>query len=127
MKILDKPKMQLPADIDEECIEICNTLNKLPDTETSESCQGHGKHPFWIFFKCTNIDVLTRLGRAVDKRYSDGNWEILIDDTDVNPKGRFWLRAKHEYDISTIEESVKKLCDNILYWFDDKFDEHFNS
>lgn len=127
MKIEDKPKIQLPLDMDEECIEICNTLNRLPDTETYESCQGHGKHAFWIFFKCTNINVLTRLGRAVDRRYSDGNWEILVDDTDVKPKGRFWLRAKCQYDISTIEKSVKELCDNILYWFDDKFDEEFNS
>ena len=127
MKILDKPKIQLPSDMDKECVEICNTLNKLPNTETKDSCQGHQKHPFWVFFKCTDIDVLTRLGRAVDQRYSDGLWEILVDDTDVNPKGRFWLRAKHQYDVSTMEKSVKKLCDNILYWFDDKFDEHFNS
>lgn len=127
MKILDEPKIQLPADMDKECIEICNILNKLPDTETYESCQGHGKHPFWVFFKCTNIDVLTRLGRAVDKRYSDGNWEILVDDTDREPRGRFWLRAIHQYDVSTMEKSVKELCNNILYWFDDEFDEHFNS
>ena len=80
-----------------------------------------------MFFKCTNIDVLTRLGRAVDKRYSDGNWEILVDDIDREPRGRFWLRAKHQYDVSTMEKSVKKLCDNILYWFNDEFDEHFNS
>ncbi len=127
MKILDKPKIQLPADMDEECIETCNTLNKLPDTETYESCQGHGKHPFWVFFKCTNIDVLTRLGRAVDRRYSDGNWEILIDDVDENPKGRFLLRALHKYDVGTMKKSVNRLIENILYWFDDKFDEHFNS
>ena len=127
MKILDESKIQLPLDMDEECVEICNTLNRLPDTETRESCQGHGEHPFWVFFKCTNIDVLTRLGRAVDKRYSDGNWEILVDDTDREPRGRFWLRAKHQYDVSTMEKSVKKLCDNILYWFNNEFDEHFNS
>lgn len=127
MKIEYKPKINLPSDMDEECIEICNTLNRLPNTETYDSCQGHGKHAFWVFFKCTSIDVLTRLGRVVDKRYSDGNWEILVDDTDREPRGRFWLRAKHQYDVSTMEKSVKKLCDNILYWFNDEFDEHFNS
>ena len=127
MKIEDKPKIQLPPDMDRECIEICNTFNRLPNTETTESCSGHGQHTFWIFFKCTNIDVLTRLGRVVDKRYSDGNWEILIDDTDENPKGRFWLRALHKYDVGTMKKSVNQLIENILYWFDDKFDEHFNS
>lgn len=127
MKIEDKPKIQLPLDMDEECIEICDTLNRLPNTKTTESCSGHGKHTFWIFFKCYDIDVITRLGRAVDKRYSDGNWEIVVDDTDVSPRGRFWLRALHMYDVETMKESVKKLIENIIYWFDDKFDEHFNS
>ena len=127
MKIEDKPKIQLPLDMDEECVEICNTLNRLPNTETYDSCQGHEEHQVWVFFKCTNIDVLTRLGRAVDRRYSDGNWEILVDDTDKNPKGSFWLRAIHQYDSLTMEKSVKGLCNNILYWFDDEFDEHFNS
>ena len=51
MKIEDKPKIQLPLDMDEECVEICNTLNRLPNTETYDSCQGHEEHQFWQYHR----------------------------------------------------------------------------
>lgn len=127
MKIQNKPKIQLPIDIDEYCVDICNLLNRLPDTETCESCQGHGHQRSYIYFKCTNINVITRLGRVVDKRYSDGIWELVVNTGDVNPKGGFLLRTKDVYDETTIKISMKKLVDNIIYWFNDKFDDYFNS
>ena len=127
MKIQNKPKIQLPLDMDEYCVDICNLLNRLPDTETSESCQGHGYQRSCIYFKCTNIDVITRLGRAVDKRYSDGIWELVVNTGDVNPKGGFLLRTNGVYDETTIKISIKELVDNIIYWFNDKFDSYFNS
>lgn len=38
MKIEDKPKIQLPLDMDEECIEICDTLNidSIPEEPVSD-------------------------------------------------------------------------------------------
>lgn len=127
MKIQNKPKIQLPMDIDEYCVDICNLLNRLPDTETCESCQGHGHQRSYIYFKCTNINVITRLGRVVDKRYSDGIWELVVNTGDVNPRGGFLLRTNGVYDETTIKISMKKLVDNIIYWFNDKFDDYFNS
>ena len=127
MKIQNKPKIQLPMDIDEYCVDICNLLNRLPDTETCESCQGHGHQRSYIYFKCTNINVITRLGRVVDKRYSDGIWELVVNTADVNPRGGFLLRTNGVYDETTIKISMKKLVDNIIYWFNDKFDDYFNS
>ena len=44
-------------------------------------------HPYWIFFKCYDIGVLSRLGRCVERNYSDGNWEIVVDSCDVDPYG----------------------------------------
>ena len=114
-------------DIDEYCVDICNLLNRLPDTETCESCQGHGHQRSYIYFKCTNINVITRLGRVVDKRYSDGIWELVVNTGDVNPRGGFLLRTNGVYDETTIKISMKKLVDNIIYWFNDKFDDYFNS
>lgn len=122
MKLLDKPRIQLPEDVDAECVDICNLLNRLPGTETDESCQGHGKHPFWVFFSCTDIDTISRLGRAVFNTYSDGKWEIVVDSTDTDPRGRFWLRSTV---ISPSKESLQGLIENIEYWFQDRFDEHF--
>ena len=115
----------LPASIDCECVSICNTLNRLPDVETFESCCGHGEHPFWVWFKCTNIDTLSRLGRAVNRNYSDGNWEIVVDTTDTRPRGCFWLRAKSVLPYDILLKSLDELEVNILYWFQDAFDKHF--
>jgi hypothetical protein len=39
-----------PKDIDKECLDICEAMNLLPGLRTIESCCGHGKTPYWIFF-----------------------------------------------------------------------------
>lgn len=122
---LKKQVICLPSDIDPECIELCNTLNSLPLTETFESCSGHGKYLFSIWFKCHSLDVISRLGRAVAKNYSDGNWEIIVDSTDVDPMGIFWLRTNKILSKEQLEISLKGLIDNIIYWCDDKFDGYF--
>lgn len=36
--------------MDPECIELCDALNGLPGIRTIESCCGHGKEPFRVFF-----------------------------------------------------------------------------
>lgn len=118
--------IKLPDDMDVYCINLCNTLNRLPGCETYESCSGHGKHEYWIFFNCTDIDTLSRLGRAVCRNYSDGNWEILVDSCDGDPVGRFWLKTKTIIPISILKESINDLIENILYWFSDDFDDYFS-
>lgn len=127
MKILELNQLEnLPDGVDMECIDLCQTLNRLPETKTFESCMGHNAHPYWVFFHCKSVDVLTRLGRAVSHNYSDGNWEIVVDSTDTSPYGCFWLRTKTVLPYDELMESVNKLIDNILYWFKDEFDEHFS-
>lgn len=127
MKINENIKNELkyPSDMDEQCIELYYLLNSLPDTETFESCCGHERYPFMMFFRCDNIGVLTRLGRAVNKNYSDGNWELLVDSTDSEPYGCFWLRTNKVLKKDELDESLNELIQSIKYWFDDKFDEHF--
>ena len=115
----------LPTDVDCECVSLCNTLNRLPDVETYESCSGHGENPFSVWFKCSNIDTLSRLGRVVNKNYSDGNWEIVLDTLDTRPRGCFWLRAKSVLPYDDLLKSLDELEVNILYWFQDAFDKHF--
>jgi len=127
MKILENPKIKMPSDIDEQCIELCDILNRLPFVETVESCAGHGEHPYWVFFKCVDIGVLSRLGRSVARNYSDGNWEIIVDSCDVDPYGMFWLRTKSILKDDQLNESLKHLIENIEYWFNDTFDNYFNN
>lgn len=128
MKLLDKPCIQLPKfGMDAPCVDLCILLNRLPGVKTSESCCGHCKYPYQVFFCCDNLDTLTRLGRAVDRRYSDGKWEIVLDSGDTHPKNRFWLRSLKPFAcFEEMDKSVKEIMENIEYWFDDKYDEYFD-
>lgn len=129
MKILENPSIQLPKfGMDAPCIELCNLLNCLPGLKTYESCCGHCKFPYQVFFRCDSLDTLTRLGRAVDRRYSDGNWEIVLDSGDAHPKNRFWLRSLKPFNnFFEMNESVKGLIENVEYWFNNGFDKYFDS
>ena len=128
MKTLDlKDVPTLPEDMDYQCIGLCNVLNSLPTVETSESCCGHCMERYSIWFHCDSIKVLSRLGRALERNYSDGKWELVVDSCDTRPYGLFWLRSKEPFkDYAEMQDSVSLLENNILYWFDDKFDKHFS-
>lgn len=118
----------LPFDMDNECIELCNILNTLPGTTTFESCCGHCKRPYHIWFFCDSIDTLSRLGRATERNYSDGKWEVVVDSTDTSPYGVFWLRSKETFTSpEEMMKSVSHLIENINHWFKDEFDNYFMS
>ncbi len=56
--------------MDEEVIDLCNIMNELSGIETVDSCCGHGKDSFQIFFKVKNkMEGLFILTRSVDRRY----------------------------------------------------------
>ena len=117
----------LPSDLDVECYDLCVALNKLPGLRTFESCCGHLKDVYSIWFFCDNIDTLSRLGRTVFKNYSDGNWEIVLDSTDTHPRGVFWLRSTKVFESNEeMMESIERLISNINHWFSQEFDEYFS-
>ena len=120
-----KNELKYPSDMDEQCIELYYLLNSLPDTETFCSCCGHEKEVYMMFFRCDNIGVLSRLGRAVSRNYSDGNWEIVVDTVDSNPYGCFWLRTKEVLKKEELDLSLDGLLYSIRYWFSDEFDDYF--
>ena len=125
MKIKEYDSNWLPENMDYECIELCATLNQLPGLTTYESCMGHGKRPYWIFFRCTELGTISRLGRCLAKNYSDNNWEIVVDSVDGEPYGCFWLRTKEILDENILNQSIRELINSIYYWFDDDFDDYF--
>ena len=127
MKIKEYDYNWCPEGIDEDCINLCRTLNQLPGIETYESCEGHGRHPYWVFFRCTNLETISRLGRVVERNYSDNNWEIVVDSTDINPYGCFWLRTKSILNKKELNNSIIQLIDSIYYWFGDEFDNYFSN
>lgn len=123
---LNKDYPALPFDMDLPCLELCNILNTLPGVTTFESCCGHCRTQYTIWFFCSDIGTLSRLGRVTEKNYSDGKWEIVVDSTDTSPYGVFCLRSKEPFSSPTdMEVSVDNLIYNIGYWFNDEFDNYF--
>lgn len=124
-----KPSEQkYDGNMDKECIKLCDILNSITSIDTFESCCGHLKDRYSIWFFCNDIITISRLGRCVERNYSDGKWELLVDPTDTHPNGVFWLRSKvpfQSYD--EMEKSVNELCNGIQHWFNTEFDSYFNS
>jgi hypothetical protein len=67
---------------DPEVVELCRALNDLPGIATTNSCCGHGKSPFCIFFDPDPKDRrgLFILARCVDHRYFEfgHQWSIRL-------------------------------------------------
>lgn len=54
MKLEDN-NLNYDGNMDKECVELCNALNNIPYVTTFESCCGHGKDVFRIWFKCCQL------------------------------------------------------------------------
>ena len=114
--------------MDKECIDLCVALNTLDDIHTTESCCGHCKEPYMIFFDCTDFYTLGKLYRCVSRNYSDGMWRIEVCFSDTHPVFGFMLRSNYPFETyDEIKASVGRLIKNIDYWTDEKFDNYFKS
>ena len=68
--------------LDLEVRSLCKVMNDLPGVHTSESCCGHGKTPFSIFFHVDENEHrgLFILSRSIDYRYFKygHRWNITV-------------------------------------------------
>ena len=123
-------KMEYDKYMDKECIEVCNLLNQYPNVETYESCCGHLKEPYMIFFKCTDFISLAKLYRCVSPNYTMGDFEILVDGTDVSPCYCFWLRSTKVFKTEhEMEEALEYLKENLKYYLNcsESFNKYFET
>ena len=124
-----KGKRTYDAFMDKECIALCDCLNELPHIETEESCCGHLKEPFRIWFRCSSFTYLAIIARAINRQYAGTQqvWRLQSVSTDVRPRFNFLLESEKKYD--TYEEMVadtKQIADNIKYW-KENFIDYFRS
>jgi hypothetical protein len=106
------------AKFDPEVVPLCQAMNALPGIKTTESCCGHGKEPFRIWFKVDEGDHrgLFVLTRSVDRRYFEYGfeWDIVLSVSDA-PKHplpiNFVLESKEQG--STAYLQAQALVDNI--------------
>ena len=68
----------LPDDIDAEVVTLCEAMNRLPGIDTTESCCGHGREPFRIFFVAASLEALPPVVEAVDSCHSGvRGWDVI--------------------------------------------------
>lgn len=113
--------------MDAQCIPLCDKFNELEGVYTYESCCGHNKAPYRIFFHCNNFISLGILSRCVSRNYSSGLWQIIIDNTDTCPSYCFMLESKKIFANNVeLNEELNRLIRDIDYWKQEKFNKHFS-
>ena len=48
-------------EMDKECIDLCNAINRIPGLRTFESCCGHDKRGYKVFFMVDNMKYFSIL------------------------------------------------------------------
>jgi len=52
---------ELLAGLDKDCVSLVAVMNKIPGIQTIESCCGHGKGPYHIWFCAASLENLPTL------------------------------------------------------------------
>jgi len=99
---------------DKEVVALCNAINSIPGLETYESCCGHGKEAFQIWFKANDLKALIVLARAFDRRYGGlANWHCYLDMDDTEPVV-FRIESESKGELAYAES--EQVANNIKYW-----------
>jgi hypothetical protein len=83
--------------MDPQCFPLCDAINAIPGLTTSESCCGHGKAPFRIWFHAKRIRDLYVLVRCIDNRYGGiRGWSCQVEDCDLTERPVIFLVCSGE-------------------------------
>lgn len=78
--------MKYDGRMDPQCIDLCDALNSIPGIRTVNSCCGHNKHSYCIWFNIDRKKVrfLTVVARVFDRRYGGIiGWSCFLDNGDI--------------------------------------------
>ncbi len=65
--------------MDVECIPLCDAINELPGLYTIDSCCGHNKKPFRIWFEARSLKHLPALLYYFDSCHCGfDDWRVLV-------------------------------------------------
>ena len=124
---MEEKKDNYDGNMDKECIQICDVLNSISDVHTIESCCGHCKDRFMVFFTCDNPHSLAIIARVFDRRYigTSQPWYIELQTKDSGAYDYF-IHSETKYDSEEVMmKDINHIIENIKYWRDDKFASHF--
>ena len=81
--------------IDPEVVDLCNALNNIPGVRTSESCCGHGKEPFCIWFRVKSLKPLPKIAYWCNPCHcSAGMWQLIATTDCAMSPIRFRIESK---------------------------------
>lgn len=70
---------RLSEDIDKECADLCSAINSFNGLSTVESCCGHDRQSFRIWFMANNLDCLPDLLYWFDSCHCGfGGWRVCV-------------------------------------------------
>lgn len=78
---------------------VVREMNLLPGIKTYESCCGHGRYPYKVYFTWDFISSgMEKLARITSMNYSkfSENWSVVLDYKDTEPTLCFLLCGKEE-------------------------------
>lgn len=119
----------VPDGLDSACLSLFEAMSQLPGIETTESCCGHGKEPFLMWFRMDpgqiGADVLTRClsGRYYcyfeGEQRQDPYWRVYIADSETGCS--FVLEGKPMPEDGDRCEPAEKLAANLQEHIDEGF------
>jgi len=78
MKV-DKDFEEIYKEMDLECVDLCKAINSLEGIQTTESCCGHGTHPYMIFLVTEDIGYLPDLLYYIDVCHTGfSGWQMRV-------------------------------------------------
>ena len=98
--------------IDKECVDLCDAINEIPGLRTTESCCGHGKTQYRIWFKVDNPEWLPSLLYFCDSRHVGFDWNCLVTtDCGMSPI-TFLLESESKGETAYEEATV--IAENVM-------------
>lgn len=77
--MIDGKPVIVEGEVDKECCALCDAINDLPGVETIGSCCGHGRTPYAIWFRTTDLKYLPRLIYYFNFCHCGyANWKVIV-------------------------------------------------
>jgi hypothetical protein len=104
--------------MDAECVDLCDAFNSIKGIETVESCCGHNKSPYHIFFKCHDLNGLRFIQSCIDRRYwkYGSDWKITTYISDEGPESLIFVLESKSSKLSRIMPQVKDMIETLNYY-----------
>lgn len=113
--------MKYYGDMDQECITLCDAINRIPGVDTTESCCGHDKDKFRIFFQPTDQRTLAILLYFIDSCHVGFHWDCTVFTDCAMQPARYYIQSQVEGEESY--EQANKIAEYITNFMDDEFDD----